>query len=337
MTESAESMQTADATHQPPLLEVSGLNVDFVIRSRGLSRTTMRAVDDVSLRVEEGQTTALVGETGSGKSTVLRAVIGLIRPTFGKVELSGVDVLPQRRRAANKLRRSMQLVFQDPSGSLNPRRRVESIVGEPLEIAGGPWRERRDQVRAALAEVDLGDDFLRRWPHQLSGGERQRVAIARALVGKPRLLLLDEPLSALDVLIQAQVVRLLSDVQRRTRLGYLFVTHDLALASDLANHVAVLYLGRVVEEGPVEEIFTRPGHPYTQALLSAVPVPDAALEKKRERIVLLGDPPSPIAPPSGCTFRTRCPAATELCATQRPPLIELTPRHSVACHYAQRY
>lgn len=317
-------------------LSVDSLSVNFHSRVFSKVKGVVHAVDHVSFDLARGTTTAIVGETGSGKSTILKAIIGLVEASEGSITLNDVNFSQLNSRAANELRHRIQMVFQDPIGSLNPRMRISEIIAEPLVITKTGNRVDRDRmVQEILSKVDLKPELLSRYPHQLSGGQRQRVAIARALIVQPDVLLLDEPLSALDVLVQAQVVRLLADIQKAGNLSYLFVTHDLALASEIADNVVVLYLGRIVEAGSVKEVFENPSHPYTQALLSAVPTADHKIESTRERVILIGDPPNPFDPPSGCSFRTRCPAAEEKCAIERPQLFDLVSDHQVACHVAR--
>lgn len=325
MGEPVSGPETTDAGVRRPadfVVNVEGLRVTFPAGRRGLRRRTMTAVDDVSFVVEQGKTTAIVGESGSGKSTILRALVGLNSSSRGVVTFG---------ERVREPRKDIQMVFQDPFGSLNPRMRVRTVIEEQLVVAGIRSKsERAERVLTALDQVGLDRRFAGRFPHQLSGGERQRVAIARSLSVRPEVLLLDEPLSALDVTIQAQVVKLLAELQRSLGLTYLFVTHDLALASEIADRVIVLYLGRVVEEGTAEQVLGSPAHPYTQALLSAVPIMNAS----QRRVVLPGEPPSPLDPPSGCTFRTRCPRADEKCAEAVPELRPLNGEQLVRCHYA---
>lgn len=292
------------------LLDVRSLTVRFPVRRRGLfarPRGVIHAVEDVSFALERGAALGLVGESGSGKSTSARAIVGLVRPTSGSVKLDGTELTTLSDRDRRPWRRRIQMVFQDPTGSLDPRLTVGTIVAEPLAIQRvGTRRERRARAASLLESVGLDATALERYSHEFSGGQRQRIGIARALALEPDVLVLDEPVSALDVSVQASVVNLLQDLRARLGLSYLFIAHDLAVVRHVCERVAVMYLGRIVEEGPREEIYARPRHPYTQALLSAVTIPDPAAERARERIVLVGDPPSPANPPSGCAFHPRC-------------------------------
>ena len=291
----------------------------------------VHAVDGLSLRVDPGEVVALVGESGSGKSTVGRLIVRLIDPTSGTVSLSGVDVGGLSRRALRPHRRTVSIVFQDPASSLDPRMTVGRIVAEPLRLHGVERSARATRVHEVLEQVGMRAGVAERYPHELSGGQRQRVSIARALVSKPRLLIADEPTSALDVSVQASVLNLLADLQRDLGFACLFITHDLAAVEYLADRVVVMYLGKVAEVGTREQIFGHPRHPYTQALLSAAPVPDPARQRRRRRVVLSGELPSQIDPPSGCRFHTRCPLAEDRCRTEVPALREVGDG-SVACH-----
>ena len=312
------------------VLQVEDLTKHFSVRGRGL----VRAVDGVSFELREGEVLGLVGESGSGKSTVGRCVTRLLEPTGGTVRLKGRDITHLSQRKLRPLRREMHIVFQDPSSSLNPRMTVGDIIGEPLRrhrIARGSVL--RDRVAELLREVGLRPELIGRYPHELSGGQRQRVGLARALSVEPSLLIADEPTSALDVSVQAAILNLLAEVQRRRRFACLFITHDLAVVEFIANRVSVMYLGTLAETAPREELFRSPKHPYTQALLSAAPVPDPGAQRERRRVVLAGDLPSPLNPPAGCRFHTRCPFADERSRTEVPALRDVTGRgHLVACH-----
>ena len=312
---------------QNELVRVSRLVKHFPVEG---SDDLVRAVDGVSFEIFEGETLGLVGESGCGKSTAGRCLLRLIEPTSGKITFAGRDVIGMGKSELRELRREMQIVFQDPYASLNPRMKVGDIIGEPLVIHKiGTRQERRDRVASLLRKVGLDPDYLNRYPHEFSGGQRQRIGVARTLALNPRLIVADEPVSALDVSVQAQVVNLFQDLQNELGLTYLFISHGLAVVEHISTRVAVMYLGRIVEVASAVDLYRHPLHPYTQALLSAIPVPDP--KHKRERIVLQGDVPTPINPPSGCRFRTRCPIAIPECATIDPELREVAPGHTVAC------
>jgi oligopeptide/dipeptide ABC transporter ATP-binding protein len=316
-----------------PVLAVTNLAKHFPVH-RGLLRNVVaqvKAVDGVTFSIGEGETLCLVGESGCGKSTVGKLILRFIEPTGGSVVLDGVDVTTLDEAAMRKHRRHVQMVFQDPYASLNPRLRAGQIVGESLENFGGMTAaQRRDRVAAVLDRVGLRREAMDRFPFEFSGGQRQRLGIARALVVNPRLIIADEPVSALDVSVQAQVLNLLTDLQKEFRLAYLFISHDLGVVEHIGHRVAVMYLGRIVELAGKADIFAKPLHPYSQALIDAAPIPDP--RAKRDRLLIEGDLPSPINPPSGCRFHTRCPFAFDRCRIDEPRLREVAPGRSVACH-----
>jgi oligopeptide transport system ATP-binding protein len=317
------------------LLRVENLVKHFPIHRGLLQRQVgaVRAVDDISFDIKRGETLGLVGESGCGKSTTGRAILQLHRPTSGKVDFDGVNLVALKGEELRRTRRKMQMIFQDPYASLNPRMTVGNIIGEPLiihNIASG--KEVDDRVAQLLELVKLNPSFATRYPHEFSGGQRQRIGVARALSLQPSFIVCDEPISALDVSIQAQVVNLLEDLQEQFNLTYLFIAHDLSMVRHISTRVAVMYLGVIVELAARADLYESPLHPYSQALLSAVPIPDPIAEANRKRTILEGDVPSPANPPSGCRFRTRCPIAENFCADSRPEFREVTPGHYVACH-----
>ena len=317
----------------PPVLEVEGLSKHFPVRKGLLRRTVAHvyAVDDVSFTIGAGETLGLVGESGCGKTTVGRVILRLIEPTAGTIRLDGRDVTRLGKLDMRPFRREMQIIFQDPFSSLNPRKRAGDIVGEPLKVHGVLAKgARRERVAALFERVGLRRAQMDNFPHQFSGGQRQRIGVARALALNPKLIIGDEPVSALDVSIQAQVINLLMDLQRDLKLSYLFISHNLAVVEHISHRIAVMYLGRLVEYTDKTTLFTRPLHPYTEALLAAVPVPDPAI--KRTKLVVQGDVPSPLKPPPGCRFHTRCPYAEARCKVDVPLLREVEPGHHVACH-----
>ncbi len=325
------------STQSEALLNVRNLVKNFEMRANSGIRKTKRivqAVSDVSFDVKVGQTLGLVGESGSGKTTVGRSVLQLIQPTSGEVIFEGQDLTKMSFEQLREVRRQMQIVFQDPFASLDPKMTVGSSIAEPLVVQGVAGNH-QDKVAELLDLVGLAADHAKRFPHEFSGGQRQRVGIARALALDPKLIVLDEPVSALDVSIQAGVVNLFSDLQKRLGMSYIFIAHDLSVVRHIADHVAVMYLGKIVEIGDKDAVYRNPSHPYTKALLSAVPLPDPKVERSRHRIMLEGDVPSPVNPPTGCRFRTRCWKATDLCAAEEPQLVVRPTGQQSACHFPE--
>ncbi|TWT01594.1 ABC transporter ATP-binding protein [Planomicrobium sp. CPCC 101079] len=320
------------------VLEVQGLQKHFLVPGSlgrfGGAKGTVKAVNNVSLQLKENETYGLVGESGCGKSTLSRTILKLIDSTEGKVIYGDRDILQLSGKDLREARRDLQMVFQDPYTSLNPRQRIGEILEEPLIIHGlGGKKERTEKVMAILQKVGMQVDHYYRFPHELSGGQRQRIGLARALVVNPKILILDEPVSALDVSIQSQIINLLEELQEEFNLSYLFIAHDMSVVRHISDRIGVMYLGNLVEEGPAESLFEEPLHPYTQALLSAVPSPNPG--QKKERIILTGEIPSPFNPPTGCVFHTRCPFATDICKEQIPQKTEHSSGHFVACHLYQ--
>ncbi len=318
------------------LVQVKNLKKYFPISGGVFSRVIghVKAIDDISFDIMKGETLGLVGESGCGKTTTGRAILRLMNATAGHVYFQGQDVFSLNKHDLRKMRREMQLVFQDPYASLNPRMNVGNIIGEPLEIHGIAKGAKKDKIVQELLEtVGLSKWHMRRYPHEFSGGQRQRIGVARALALKPKLIVLDEPVSALDVSIQSQVINLLEDLQTEFDLTYLFIAHDLSVIKHISDRVGVMYLGKLVELTDSDSLYREPKHPYTEALLSAIPIPDPRIQSKRERIVLEGDVPSPANPPSGCRFHTRCKYAQDICKREIPELVDVGNNHFVACHY----
>jgi len=330
------SLPINNSTEKKDLIQIKNLVTYFPVRSGLLQRTVawVQAVDDVSFTIRAGETLGLVGESGCGKTTVGRSILRLVEPTSGSVLFDGNDVLALRRKELKNIRRDMQIIFQDPYASLDPRVPIGESVMEGLNIHKiGSRRERRDLMIETLRKVGLEDYHARRYPHEFSGGQRQRIGIARALALRPRFIICDEPVSALDVSIQSQVLNILKDLQADFNLTYLFIAHNLSVVEHISERVAVMYLGKIVEVTSRETLFNMPLHPYTQALMSAIPIADPTL--KRQRTILKGDVPSPLHPPSGCRFHPRCPVAKDNCSVDEPVLREIRPGHQVACHYAE--
>ena len=328
------------ADQRTPLLSVQHLCKEFPVESgvfgKRFSKRAVHAVNDVSFDIYAGETFGLVGESGCGKSTTGRCIMHLTRSTSGTVLFEGKDVSKMSKKELKEMRRNMQFIFQDPYASLNPRMTIGEIVSEPLIIHNvmPDAKEREEYVRGLLDVVGLNPEHINRYPHEFSGGQRQRVGIARAFALKPKLIICDEPVSALDVSIQAQVLNLLNDLQKEYGTAYLFIAHDLSVVQHISDNIGVMYLGNMMEYADWKDLYDRPHHPYTQSLLSAVPVPDPDIQATRKRIVLAGDPPSPIDAPSGCCFHTRCPMACEKCSQERPEFREVEPGHFCACHFA---
>ncbi|MBD0280860.1 MAG: ABC transporter ATP-binding protein [Thermoleophilaceae bacterium] len=332
-----------------PLVEVRHLKVFFPIRQGFLVEREVgrvHAVNDVTLGIEQGETLGLVGESGCGKTTLSRAIMRLVDPTKGSIRFRGEDITEAGRRRLEPMRREMQMVFQDPFASLNPRKRVGQIIRMPLRLHGAPRDEAPDRVRELLRRVGLHPEHANRYPHEFSGGQRQRIGVARALALEPSLIVLDEPVSALDVSVQAQIINLLDDLQDDMGLTYLFVAHDLSVVRHISDRIAVMYLGKLMEVSPAQELYSKPIHPYTSALLTAIPIPDPEANRRRGRVaaggggtprggvaVVGGEPPNPVDPPSGCVFHPRCPRATELCREVEPPLARYRGGHLAACHH----
>jgi oligopeptide transport system ATP-binding protein len=323
-------------TANDPLVTVSDLKVWFPVASGVMQRTVghVHAVDGVDLEIRAGETVGLVGESGCGKSTLGRAAIRLLKPTGGTIHFKGEDITSIRGEHLRALRREMAMIFQDPYASLDPRQTVGDIIGEPIDVHGlAKGKERQDRIRELLRVVGMNPRFADRYPHEFSGGQRQRIGIARALAVEPTFIVCDEPISALDVSIQAQIINLLENLQSKFKLTYLFIAHDLSVVKHISNRVAVMYLGKIMEVAPGQQLYKRPRHPYTGSLLSAIPIPDPKVELQRKRLILQGDVASPVNPPSGCRFRTRCPRAKEHCAEEVPPLESFGSEHKAACFY----
>jgi oligopeptide/dipeptide ABC transporter ATP-binding protein len=336
-SEVASPTPTSDS-NGTSLLDVEHLRVLFPIKAGVIIDRKIgqvHAVDDVSFALREGETLGIVGESGCGKTTLIRVLVRLIDATSGSIRFRGQDITASNRSQLEPIRRQMQMVFQDPQASLNPRKRVAQILATPLRIRGVEKDRLPAESRSLLERVGLPREAMNRFPHEFSGGQRQRIGIARALAVNPKLILLDEPVSALDVSIQAQVINLLDDLQDELHLSYIFVAHDLSVVRHVSDRIVVMYLGKLMEISPAEELYSKPIHPYTSALLGAIPIPDPKQNRARTRLVVSGEVPNPINPPSGCRFHTRCPLATDICRTVEPPLTEYAGGHVAACHHPQ--
>ncbi len=336
--EAEPSSAAAAAGDGAPLLDVDHLRVLFPVKAGLLIDRKIgqvHAVDDVSFQLAEGETLGIVGESGCGKTTLIRALARLFLATSGTIRFRGEDITKAGRRSLQPVRRQVQMVFQDPQASLNPRKRVVQILATPLRLRGAPRNQIEDESRRLLERVGLSSEHLNRFPHEFSGGQRQRIGVARALAVDPKLILLDEPVSALDVSIQAQVINLLDELQDELGLSYVFVAHDLSVVRHVSDRIAVMYLGKLMEISPGDELYSKPIHPYSSALLSAIPIPDPNENRARKRQVVTGEPPNPIHPPPGCRFHTRCPRATEVCRAVEPQLTEYAGGHLAACHHPQ--
>ena len=336
--ESRDGGGPPEAPDGNPLLEVDHLRVLFPVKAGTVvSRTVghVHAVDDVSFELKEGETLGIVGESGCGKTTLIRTLVRLIDATDGTIRFRGGDITKAGRKDLGPIRRQMQMVFQDPQSSLNPRKRVGQIIATPLRIRGVRGEKIEQETRGLLDKVGLNAEHVNRFPHEFSGGQRQRIGIARALALDPKLIMLDEPVSALDVSIQAQVINLLDELQDELKLSYVFVAHDLSVVRHVSDRIVVMYLGKLMEVAPAEELYAKPIHPYTSALLAAIPIPDPEENRARERPIISGEPPNPIAPPTGCRFHTRCPRATDVCRAVEPQLTQYANGHLAACHHPQ--